>query len=54
MPILGVAPANVATLLVARRVRILAMTLHQRVLARQLLELRRRHQPRVIEQQAPM
>ena len=49
--VLGVAAADVATLLVVQRVRVLAVTLHERVLARQLLELRGRHEPRVVEQQ---
>jgi hypothetical protein len=49
--ILGIAAANVAALHVPHRVRVLTMTLHERVLARQLLELRRRHEPRVVQQQ---
>jgi len=49
--VLGVTPANVATLRVAQRMRVLAVALHECVLAGQLLELRGRHEPRVIEQQ---
>jgi len=49
--VFGIAAADVATLLVVQRVRIPTMALYQRVLARQLLELRGRHEPRVVEQQ---
>jgi hypothetical protein len=43
--ILGVTAAEAATLRVAQGMRVLAMTLNESVLARQLLELRRRHDP---------
>jgi hypothetical protein len=49
--ILGVAAADVAALRVVVGARVLAMTLHERVPATQLLELRGGHEPRVLEQQ---
>jgi hypothetical protein len=49
--VLGVAAADIAALLIIPRVRVLAVALHEGVLARQLFELRGRHQPRIVEQQ---
>jgi hypothetical protein len=49
--ILGVAAADVATLRVVVGVRVLAMTLHERVLATDLLELSPSREPRLLEQQ---
>jgi hypothetical protein len=49
--VLGVTAADAATLRVAQRMRVLAMTLHEGVLAGQLLELSGGHEPRVVEQQ---
>jgi hypothetical protein len=49
--VFGVAAADVTPLHITGGVRVLAVTLHERVLARQLLELGGRHEPRVVEQQ---
>jgi len=49
--VLGVAPADVPALHVVVGARILAMTLHERILATHLLELSGGHEPGVLEQQ---
>ena len=49
--VLRVATANIATLFIIQWVRTLAVTLHERVLARELLELGGRHEACVVEQQ---
>jgi len=50
--VVGVAAPHVATLCVLQRMGNLTVALYNRVLAAQHLQLRRRHEPRVVEQQA--
>ena len=49
--VVGIPAADMAALLVAQGIGIPAMTLHERVLATQRLELRGRHQSRMVEQE---